>query len=166
MRFCLEGRAFSRKIHGEMEDGRETGRGKRETYYVPPDPSPFPLPPFPSCAAVLQLELEHNMSEQNQPSRLDEQAVRDALKVVKDPEVGISIIDLGLVYDVEIDAGKVDVKMTLTSPGCPVGPQIMQEADETVRGLAGVKDVRIELVWEPYWTPERINPKVRAYLGM
>ena len=68
-------------------------------------------------------------------SGLDEQAVRDALKVVKDPEIGISIIDLGLVYDVEIDAGKVDVKMTLTSPGCPVGPQIMQEVDETVRGL-------------------------------
>ncbi len=106
------------------------------------------------------------MSEQKEPTRLDEQAVLDALKVVKDPEVGISIIELGLVYDVEIDAGKVDVKMTLTSPGCPVGPQIMQEADETVRGLKGVKDVRIELVWEPYWTPERINPKVRAYLGM
>ena len=106
------------------------------------------------------------MSEHKDLSRLDEQAVLDALKVVKDPEVGISIIDLGLVYDVEIDAGKVEVKMTLTSPGCPVGPQIMQEADETVRGLAGVKDVRIELVWEPYWTPERINPKVRAYLGM
>lgn len=148
MRFCLEGGALGRMISGEWERrGRVKGEGG-------------------TVLRSAELGTEHNMSEQNEPTRLDEQAVRDALKVVKDPEVGISIIDLGLVYDVEIDAGKVEVKMTLTSPGCPVGPQIMQEADETVRGLAGVKDVRIELVWEPYWTPERINPKVRAYLGM
>lgn len=104
------------------------------------------------------------MSEQTTPT-LDEAGVRQALRAVKDPEVGLSIIDLGLVYDVEITDGKVDVKMTLTSPGCPVGPQIMAEADETIRAIEGVKDVRIELVWEPFWTPERIDPKVRSYLG-
>lgn len=122
---------------------------------------------FGTCALFQDPEVGcDEMTEEKDSTQLDEQAIRDALKAVKDPEVGISIIELGLVYDVEIDAGKVDVKMTLTSPGCPVGPQIMQEADETVRGLEGVKDVRIELVWEPYWTPERINPKVRAYLGL
>jgi metal-sulfur cluster biosynthetic enzyme len=106
------------------------------------------------------------MTEEQKPATLDEDAVHGALRGVKDPEVGINIIDLGLVYDVEIEEGKVDVKMTLTSPGCPVGPQIMGDADQAIRGLEGVEDVRIELVWDPYWTPERINPKVRAYLGL
>lgn len=96
---------------------------------------------------------------------LDETAVRHALRTVKDPEAGINIMDLGLVYDVEIDAGKVDVKMTLTSPGCPAGGQIMSDADHAIRQLDGVSDVRIELVWDPYWTPERIDPKIRAFLG-
>ena len=96
---------------------------------------------------------------------LDEDAIRTALRKVKDPEAGLNIIDLGLVYDVAIADDKVHVKMTLTSPACPVGPQIMHEADTAVRGVEGVKDVKIELVWDPYWTPERIDPKVRAYLG-
>jgi metal-sulfur cluster biosynthetic enzyme len=96
---------------------------------------------------------------------LTEASIQDALRKVKDPEAGINVVDLGLVYDVAIEQGKVDVKMTLTSPGCPAGPQIMSDMDDAVRALDGVKDVRVELVWEPYWTPERINPKVRAYLG-
>ncbi|MGD8726009.1 MAG: metal-sulfur cluster assembly factor [Gemmatimonadales bacterium] len=97
--------------------------------------------------------------------RLTEESVRQALRKVKDPEAGINIVDLGLVYDIHLEAGKVSVKMTLTSPACPAGPQIMGDADGAVRALDGVADVRIELVWEPYWTPERIDPKVRAYLG-
>jgi len=104
------------------------------------------------------------MPEAETPS-LNEAEVRQALRAVKDPEIGLSIIDLGLVYDVDVSAGKVDVKMTLTSPGCPVGPQIMMEADDVIRAMEGVEDVRIELVWEPYWTPERVDPKVRSYLG-
>ena len=95
----------------------------------------------------------------------DETAIRDALRKVKDPEVGLNIIDLGLVYDIEVDGGSVDVKMTLTSPGCPAGPQILGESEMAVRALDGVEHVAIDLVWEPYWTPERIDPKVRAFLG-
>ncbi len=92
--------------------------------------------------------------------------VRKALRQVKDPEINLSVIDLGLVYDVEIgDEGDVDVKMTLTSPGCPSGPEILADVDRVVRALDGVTDVNVELVWEPYWTPERIDPKVRAFLG-
>ena len=103
---------------------------------------------------------------EDREATLTEEIVQDALRRVKDPEAGINIVDLGLIYDVAIDdAGKVDVKMTLTSPGCPAGPQIMGDTDEAIRALDGVKDVRVELVWEPYWTPERIDPKVRAYLG-
>ncbi len=104
-------------------------------------------------------------SETPEPEGLTEDVVRRALRRVKDPEAGLNIVDLGLIYDVEIDGGKVDVKMTLTSPGCPAGGQIMGESDQVVRSLDGVEDVNIELVWEPFWTPERIDPKVRSFLG-
>jgi metal-sulfur cluster biosynthetic enzyme len=96
---------------------------------------------------------------------LDADAVRKALRQVKDPEIGLNIVDLGLVYDVDVAEGEVHVKMTLTSPGCPVGGQIMSEADEAVRMLDGVTGVEVELVWEPFWTPELIDPKVRSFLG-
>ena len=97
----------------------------------------------------------------------DEATVRKALSQVKDPEVGLNIIDLGLVYDVDVDEKekRVRVAMTLTSPGCPAGPQILGESEQVVRDLDGVDDVEVELVWEPFWTPERIDPKVRAFLG-
>lgn len=92
--------------------------------------------------------------------------IRRALRQVKDPEINLSVVDLGLIYDVEIsDAGDVDIKMTLTSPGCPSGPEMLADVDRVVRALDGVSDVNVELVWEPYWTPERIDPKVRAFLG-
>ncbi len=96
---------------------------------------------------------------------IDADAVRKALRQVKDPEIGLNIIDLGLVYDVEVEDGEVHIKMTLTSPGCPVGPQIMSDADQAARMLDGVTCVEVELVWEPFWTPERIDPKVRSFLG-
>jgi metal-sulfur cluster biosynthetic enzyme len=95
-----------------------------------------------------------------------EDIVRKSLRAVKDPELNLNIVDLGLVYDIEVHNGDVEVKMTLTSPGCPAGPEIMTEAEQAVRGLDGVTDARIELVWEPYWTPERIDPRVRAFLGL
>lgn len=91
--------------------------------------------------------------------------VKQALRTVKDPEVGLNIMDLGLVYNVEIEGGEVHVQMTLTSPGCPAGPEILADADRSVRDLEGVEDVEVELVWEPYWTPERIDPKVRSFMG-
>lgn len=91
--------------------------------------------------------------------------VRQALRQVKDPEINLSVIDLGLVYDVELNQGDVDIKMTLTSPGCPSGPEILGDVDRVVRELPGVTNVNVDLVWEPYWTPERIDPKVRAFLG-
>ena len=93
-------------------------------------------------------------------------AVRQALRQVKDPELDMNIVDLGLVYDVEVDdGGLVRINMTLTSPGCPAGPMITNDIYKTVRALEGVKDVDIDIVWEPYWTPERIDPKIRAMMG-
>ena len=91
---------------------------------------------------------------------------RNALRQVKDPELDMNIVELGLVYDVEVDDGAVRVRMTLTSPGCPAGPMITMDAYRVLRALEGVKDVNVEIVWEPYWTPERIDPKVRALMGL
>jgi metal-sulfur cluster biosynthetic enzyme len=100
-----------------------------------------------------------------QMTTITEDVVRQALRQVKDPELDLNVVDLGLVYDVEIDGGAIRVKMTLTSPGCPAGPMITTDAYRVLRALEGVTDVDIEIVWEPYWTPERIEPKVRAMMG-
>jgi metal-sulfur cluster biosynthetic enzyme len=97
---------------------------------------------------------------------VSEDAVRAALRKVKDPELNLSIIDLGLVYEVMVGDDDVHVQMTLTSPGCPSGPEILSDAQRAVEAVEGVKTVDVELVWSPYWTPERIDPKVRAYLGL
>ena len=94
------------------------------------------------------------------------ESIRKALRGVKDPELNLNIIDLGLVYDVFInDTGDVKVTMTLTSPGCPAGPEILGDVKQTVEVLEGVNSVEVEIVWEPYWTPDRMDPRVRAFLG-
>lgn len=90
---------------------------------------------------------------------------RLALRKVKDPELNLNIVDLGLVYDVQVEGAVVKVDMSLTSPGCPSGPEIMGEAEQQLRGLPGVSDVQMNLIWSPPWTPERIEPRVRAYMG-
>jgi metal-sulfur cluster biosynthetic enzyme len=94
------------------------------------------------------------------------ETVRKALRAVKDPELNLNIIDIGLVYDVEVSpAGDVHVRMTLTSPGCPAGTEIIDDVKRVVGDLEGVQGVEVELVWEPYWTPDRMDPRVRAFLG-
>ncbi len=92
--------------------------------------------------------------------------IRKALRSVKDPELNLNIIDIGLVYDVAInETGDAHIKMTLTSPGCPAGAEIMDDARRVVGDLEGVNSVEIELVWDPYWTPEKMDPRVKAFLG-
>lgn len=92
--------------------------------------------------------------------------VRKALRAVKDPELGLNIVDIGLVYDITVsDAGDVHIQMTLTSPGCPSGPEILGDARLVAQQMEGVNSAEVELVWEPYWTPERMDPRVRAFLG-
>lgn len=91
--------------------------------------------------------------------------VRAALRKVKDPELALNIVDLGLIYDVRVDGVEVQVDMSLTSPGCPSGGQIMTDAERAIREMDGIEDVTVNLVWSPPWTPERIEPRVRAYLG-
>ena len=91
--------------------------------------------------------------------------VKLALRKVKDPDLALNIMDLGLVYDIAVDGTTVKVDMTLTSPACPSGPEIMGDADKELRKLEGVEDVKVNLVWAPFWTPEKMEPRVRAYLG-
>ena len=94
------------------------------------------------------------------------ESIRKALRAVKDPELNLNIIDIGLVYEIEVDeAGNVQVRMTLTSPACPAGAEILEQVREVVSEMEGVNSVDVELVWDPYWTPERMDPRVRAFLG-
>ena len=103
--------------------------------------------------------------KQAEPLMQTPDTIRKALRAVKDPELGLNIIDLGLVYDVDVsDAGQVHVRMTLTSPGCPAGGEIIQGVKDVAGEAEGVTSVDVVLVWEPYWTPERMDPRVRAFL--
>ena len=86
---------------------------------------------------------------------------------VNDPEINLSIVDLGLIYDVQYDNGDVLVTMTLTSPGCPLGPIIRGEAYAKLRELPGVKDVDVQIVWNPPWDPRTMaSEDVRMQLGI
>jgi metal-sulfur cluster biosynthetic enzyme len=89
-----------------------------------------------------------------------------ALRKVKDPDLNLNIVDLGLVYDVRVADSNVEVDMSLTSPGCPSGPEIMSDAERMLKAIPGVGTVTVNLVWSPFWTPDRIEPRVRAYMGL
>ena len=107
-----------------------------------------------------------NDTGEGSPAAVSADVARKALRAVKDPELGLNIIDIGLVYDVAVTGdGVAHVKMTLTSPGCPAGAEIMDDVRSTLSDLDGITGVDLELVWEPYWTPEKMDPRVRAFLG-
>ena len=94
------------------------------------------------------------------------QDIYDSLKAVYDPEIPVNIVDLGLIYDVQINDSNVYVQMTLTAPGCGMGPYIAQKAEWAIQELEGVEEVEIELVFEPAWTPDLISEDARAQLGI
>jgi metal-sulfur cluster biosynthetic enzyme len=96
---------------------------------------------------------------------ITEDQVKLALRRVKDPELNLNILDLGLIYGIAVEGNDVKIDMSLTSPGCPSGPEIMTEAEQQLKALEGVGAVSMNLVWSPPWTPDRIEPRVRAYLG-
>ncbi|MHB1297127.1 MAG: metal-sulfur cluster assembly factor [Gemmatimonadaceae bacterium] len=99
------------------------------------------------------------------PSPLSLDQVKLILRRVKDPELNLNILDLGLIYDIRLSGNDVTIDMSLTSPGCPSGPEIMGDAETQLKTLPGIGAVTMNLVWSPMWTPERIEPRVRAYLG-
>ena len=91
--------------------------------------------------------------------------VYTALSQVNDPELGIHLVDMGLIYNVDIEDSKVQIDMTLTTPGCPMHSYIARQAWKAVNDLPEVTDTAIRIVWEPRWTPERLSPAARAQLG-
>jgi len=95
-----------------------------------------------------------------------EQSVLEALKHVVDPELGINIVDLGLVYDVDItESGEIHIEYTLTTMGCPIGPLIEQQMQSFLEGVPGVASVEAEMVLRPPWTPEMMSEEAKAALG-
>lgn len=96
---------------------------------------------------------------------ITEDLVKLALRRVKDPEVNLNIVDMGLIYAVKVDGTDVAVDMSLTTPACPSGPEIMRDAEEQLKAIDGIGKVELNLVWSPPWSPQRIDPRVRAYLG-
>ena len=91
--------------------------------------------------------------------------VTDALRDVIDPELGLDFVELGLIYEVEIENGTVRVTYTLTSPGCPIGPQVSEQIEEFVSELEGVEDVQSTMTFSPPWTPERMSEDAKFALG-
>ena len=91
--------------------------------------------------------------------------VVEALRQVEDPELGMDIVELGLLSDVEVEGAKVKVTYTLTSMGCPAGAMIQEDIDRVVRELDGVEDVESELTFEPPWTPDRMSEDAKFILG-
>jgi metal-sulfur cluster biosynthetic enzyme len=91
--------------------------------------------------------------------------VTEALTNVIDPELGLDFVELGLVYDVEVDEGKVDVTFTLTSPGCPIGPQVSEQMKEFVGELEGVTEVNPHMTFSPAWSPDLMSEDAKFALG-
>lgn len=95
-----------------------------------------------------------------------EKAVRDALKTVKDPELNLDLVVLGLVYDIEVDGADVVATISLTTPMCPAAEQIVADARTAIGGVEGVENAEVTLTFDPPWTPERISPLIRSSLGI
>ena len=96
---------------------------------------------------------------------VDEEDVIEALSNVIDPELGLDFVELGLVYDIEIDGGTVAVTFTLTTPACPIGPQVSEQMQEFVGELPGVEEVIPNMVFTPPWTPDKMSEDAKFALG-
>ncbi|MCX6767817.1 MAG: metal-sulfur cluster assembly factor [Candidatus Micrarchaeota archaeon] len=97
---------------------------------------------------------------------VSEKQVMDALRKCIDPEIGVDIVDLGLVYGVQVRGDGVKVKMTLTTPGCPMHAFFVKDVEEKVKAVPGVRKAEVEMVWDPPWTPARISEEARKRLGI
>ncbi len=104
--------------------------------------------------------------EKIQSQALEAQVV-EVLRTVYDPEIPVDIYEMGLIYEVKTDAaGKVDIKMTLTSPACPVAGTLPVEVEDKVKAIDGVTEVKVEIVWDPTWTPELMSEAARLQLNI
>ena len=102
----------------------------------------------------------------SQSATVTKDEVLEALRDVYDPEIPVNIVDLGLVYEVDVDDGDVDVQMTLTFARCGMGPYIAQQAEWRLAELEGIEDINVDLVFDPPWTPEMITEEGKKLLGL
>lgn len=123
----------------------------------PPAPTPVPTSAAPLPAAAQPLDLSQPLSED---------LVFQALRKCRDPEIPVNIVDLGLIYDVRIAGDLVNVTMSLTTQGCGMGGYISQEAEEQIRSLPGVREAKVEIVWDPPWNPSMISEAGKKELGL
>ncbi len=95
-----------------------------------------------------------------------EDQVVEVVRTIFDPEIPVNIYDMGLIYDIEIAGGRVDVKMTLTSPACPVAGTLPLEVEAKIEGLPGIENADVEIVWDPVWNPGMMSEAAKLELGM
>ena len=99
------------------------------------------------------------------PEPITEDFVREALSTVVDPEAGMNVVDLGLVYGIDITDERIHVRMTMTTPACPMGDMILDSAHEAIHAIAPDITIELELVWEPPWTPALMSESARGFFG-
>jgi FeS assembly SUF system protein len=141
---------ISRKIGGEPADAE----GTQSVATKEPEPvAEAPVATAPTANPVAKLDLESRVLE--------------AVRMVYDPEIPVNVYELGLIYDLQVSPdGDVSINMTLTAPSCPEAGYIPGRVETAVRGVEGVKDVKVELVWEPQWTPARMSEAAKLQLGI
>ena len=130
---------------------------------------PLPVIQTPTDPADLPESTDETAALTADPGRTAELAPRiyDALRTVFDPEIPVNIVELGLIYDVLVDArGVAGVRMTLTAPGCPVAQSLPLEVAHKVKSVAGVSDAKVDVVWDPPWTKDRMSDAAKLQLGM
>jgi metal-sulfur cluster biosynthetic enzyme len=134
----------------------------------PVSPPPTAVPPQPTPVVTPNVDVAPpSMTESFDLSQpLSEELIYHALRKCRDPEIPVNIVDLGLIYDVRIADEVVNVKMTLTTQGCGMGGYISQEAEEQIRSLPGVREAKVEIVWDPPWDPSMISANGRKTLGL
>jgi probable FeS assembly SUF system protein SufT len=121
-------------------------------------------------ADALGIEAKSAEQEEYKGGPVDEKSIWDQMKNCYDPEIPVNIVDLGLIYDCKVTpvegGNRVDIKMTLTAPGCGMGPAIAGDVDQRVRGVPGVTDVNVEVVWDPIWNQSMMSDAARLQLGL
>lgn len=130
---------------------------------------PQPAAPVTNSQSAAPVSAEATTAREavgGQAQFLNEELIYTVLRTCYDPEIPLNIVDLGLIYEVRVSGECVDVKMTLTTQGCGMGGYISREAEEKILSLPGVSEAKVEIVWEPPWTPERISHEGRKTLGL
>lgn len=109
---------------------------------------------------------EETKTKERPEGPLTPESIKELLRPIVDPDIGVSIVDLGLFYKIENNDGTIDIDMTFTTPACPYGPQLLEEVKYTLNALDEVKAVNIEVVWDPPWSMENISEAVRLEMGL